>query len=255
VWEASHVVAERLVELLDPAHESTVLELAAGPGDTGFLAARRLGPGGRLISSDFAPEMVEAARRRAAELEVTNVEFRVIDGQAIGLEDASVDGVLCRWGYMLMPEPAAGLAETRRVLRAKARVAFAVWGSADENRWGSTVGRVLVESGLLERPEPDTPGPFRLQDPERLRSLVEEAGLDLVSLEDVEVTWRYASFDEYWESTRDVSRMLSSVLARLDAAEEAVVRAGVEAELAAYAGDDGLAIPGVCRVVLAARPA
>lgn len=44
-----------------------MLELAAGPGETGFLAAQRLGPEGRLISTDQSPEMVEVARRRAAE--------------------------------------------------------------------------------------------------------------------------------------------------------------------------------------------
>ena len=231
-----------------------VLELAAASGDTGFLAATLLGPGGRLISSDFVPEMVESARRHAAELGVGNADFRVLDAQELELGDASVDGVLCRWGYMLMPDPAAALAETCRVLRPGGRVAFAVWGSAEENPWGSAPSRVLLRRQLVEQPQPDAPGPFRLQDPERLRTLVAGAGLELVRLEDVGVTWRYASSDEHWQAANDLSYTLASTLARLDRTEEAAVRAEVAKVLAAYAEGDGLAIPGVSRVVLARRP-
>ena len=171
--------------------------------------------------------MVESARRRAAELGIGNAEFRVLDAQRLDLRDASVDGVLCRWGYMLMPDPAVALAETRRVLRPGGRVAFAVWGSADENPWASVGARVLLARGLMEPPEPDAPGPFRLHDPERLRALVAGAGLELGGLEDVGVTWLYESADEHWEATRDLSHMLNSVLERLDETEVEEVRAEI----------------------------
>ena len=239
------------MKLLDPAPGSTVLELAAGPGDTGFLAAARVGPEGHLISSDFAPEMVETARRRGAELGVENATFVVLDGQALDLGNASVDAALCRWGYMLMPDPALGLAETRRVLRPGGRLAFAVWGRAEDNQWASALGRVLVSRGLVEPPEPDAPGPFRLHDPDRLRTLVGDAGLALLQLEDVAVSWRYASFDDYWETTADVSRALAAVLERVDREEARAVREAVARELSAYASGDGFVVPGVSRVVLA----
>ena len=193
-----------------------MLELAAGPGDTGFLAAERIGSTGRLISSDIAPAMVAAAERRASELGLSNVEFLAQDAQALELPDASVDGVLCRWGYMLVPEPSVALSETARVLRPGGRVALAVWASADENPWASAVGRVLVARGVTGRPEPDAPGPFRLADAERVRSLVEDAGLELLAQEDVPLTWRYRSFDEFWETTLDLSSALSSAVAALD---------------------------------------
>ena len=98
IWSATHVVSERLVELLDPRPGQTVLELAAGPGDTGFLASPRLLPGGHLLTTDVAPEMLEAASRRAAELGLDNVTFAVEDAASLTLADATVDGVLCRWG-------------------------------------------------------------------------------------------------------------------------------------------------------------
>jgi ubiquinone/menaquinone biosynthesis C-methylase UbiE len=124
VWSASRPVGEGMVAMLDPQPGQTLLELAAGTGETGFAAAAMVGDSGKLISSDFAFEMVEAARRRAAQLGLNNVEFRVMDAEHMDLEDDSVDGVLCRWGFMLMADPVAALRETRRVLRDGGRVAF-----------------------------------------------------------------------------------------------------------------------------------
>ena len=85
-----------LITQLAPQPGDTVLELGAGPGDTGFAAAVLVGEAGRLISSDFSPEMVEVARRRGAELGLENVDYRVIDAERIDLDVASVDGVLCQ---------------------------------------------------------------------------------------------------------------------------------------------------------------
>jgi SAM-dependent methyltransferase len=255
VWDVSHEVGERLVDALDPQPGETILELACGPGDTGFAAAAQLGPTGRLLSTDFAEGMVAAARRRSAELGLTNVEHRVVDGQEIGLPDASVDGVLCRWGYMLMTDPARALAETWRVLRPGGRVAFSVWADARANPWGSAAGRVAVELGFAAPPEPDAPGPFRLGDIERVRALVSTAGFATPAIEEIPVTWRYASFDEYWATTRDLSFSLKATLTALEPQNAAQLRELAELALEPYTEDDGaLAIPGLTRNVLARKP-
>src|ERR671921_367551 len=64
----AHPVSAWLVEAIAPQPGHRVLELAAGPGDTGLLAAELIAPGGTLISTDVVEEMVEQARARAAEL-------------------------------------------------------------------------------------------------------------------------------------------------------------------------------------------
>ncbi len=94
-----------------------VLELAAGPGETGFLAAELIRPGGSLVCSDATEEMLEVARARASELGIENVEFKRIELEWIDLETASVDVVLCKWGLMFAVDPEAALREIRRVLR------------------------------------------------------------------------------------------------------------------------------------------
>jgi deazaflavin-dependent oxidoreductase (nitroreductase family) len=175
----------------------TILELAAGPGDTGFAAAALLGDEGRLISTDFSPEMVEVARRRGSELGRGNVEFRVQDAERLELDDDSVDGVVCRWGFMLMPDPAAALAETRRVLRPGGRLVLAVWRGPELNPWVSLAGRVLAERGHVPPPDPEAPSMFGLASDERVRSLLDAAGFTDVRIEDVPVRLVWSDIDDY----------------------------------------------------------
>jgi SAM-dependent methyltransferase len=99
LWKASRPVSEWIVRRLDPQPGDTVLELAAGLADTGLMVARLVGESGRLIVTDFTPEMVAAARRRARELGVQNAEFRILDAERMDLETDSVEGVLCRWAF------------------------------------------------------------------------------------------------------------------------------------------------------------
>ena len=116
MWRTTRHVAEWLVDHADPSTGDTLLDLAGGPGSNGFLAAERVGPSGKVIETDFAPDMVEVARRRAEELGLDNVETRVLDAERMDLDDNSVDSIICRWGFMLMLDPQAALNECRRVL-------------------------------------------------------------------------------------------------------------------------------------------
>src|SRR4051812_43636658 len=172
LWEVSGVVGTWLVDHLELKPGDTVLELAAGTGETGYAAARAVGEQGKVISTDFSAQMVEVARSGGEEQGLTNLEYRVMDAEHMGLDDDSVDGVMCRWGYMLMADPEAALRETRRVLRPGGRLTFSVWGPADRNPWALHVALLLVERGLMAPPEPGMPGIFALADPDRIRSVV-----------------------------------------------------------------------------------
>ena len=241
-----------MVALLDVQPGDRVLELAAGPGETGFKVLPLIQPGGELISTDGAPEMVEAARRRATALRLTDVRFGVENASALSLGDDSVDRVLCRFGIMLVPDMDAVSAEIARVLRPGGAAVLAVWASTSVNPWMTAPGRAAMELGYLEPPDHDAPGPFRLSDPERLRAVVASGGLAIEAIEDVPVEWVAASLDEWWETTRDTSRMLTLLTERLTPEEIAELRRRAELNLAEFVRDDGsVAAPGVARVVLA----
>ena len=244
LWEASRAVSEKMLQALEPQPGQTVLELAAGTGETGFAAARMMGPSGRLISTDFAPEMVAAARRESERLGLGNVEHRVMDAERMDLEDDSVDGVLCRWGYMLMANPALALGETRRVLRRGGRLSLSVWGRPDRNPWASLPANALIDHTGTPRPDPQSPGIFAMADAERVRSLIQDAGFGLPSLETVEVSWRFANFDEYWRFVTELAGAISVLLRAMPEADREAVRSLVERAVENFRADGGLELPG-----------
>jgi SAM-dependent methyltransferase len=252
IWTTTRPVAERLVDLLEPRPGQVILELAAGPGDTGFSALPRLLPGGRLVTTDVAPEMLDAARRRAAELGLEDVSFAVEDAAALTFDDDAFDGILCRWGLMLIPDMDAAAAEMRRVARPGGRVALAVWASPDANEWMTASGRAALELGLTEPSDPEAPGPFRLSGEGALEGVLSGAGLSVQAIEDVPLMWHASSVDEWWEISADMSRLLALLRAQLTDDQLADVRQAAERRLARYLDPDGtLAVPSLARVAVA----
>jgi ubiquinone/menaquinone biosynthesis C-methylase UbiE len=245
MWEVSRAVSEEMLIALGPQPGQTILELAAGTGETGFAAARAIGPEGRLISTDFAPEMVAAARRASERLGLANVEHREMDAERMDLDDDSVDGVLCRWGYMLMADPATALAETRRVLRDGGRLSLSVWGTADRNPWGSLPAKALMEHTGAPPANPNDPGIFAMADPARVRSLVQDAGFAEPRLAEVEVRWRFEDFDGYWRYVMELAGGIAMVLQAMPETDREAVRKLVERAAADYRVDCGLELPGV----------
>jgi SAM-dependent methyltransferase len=242
--ELSAPVSHWMIDAVDPQPGQRVLELAAGLGETGFLAAELVAPVGGVITSDQADAMLDGARKRAGELSLTNVEFQVLNAEWIDLPVASVDAVLCRWGYMLMADPAAALRETRRVLRPEGHVALAVWDAIDHNPWALLPATELLERGLLTPPAPGSPGPFALGDRQRVRDLLEAAGFDEVWVEPLDLLQRCASFDEFWETTLDIARTFHDAVLARPPGEVAEIRASLEARFAPFTAEDGsLEIP------------
>jgi ubiquinone/menaquinone biosynthesis C-methylase UbiE len=237
-------VTAALLAAIEPQAGETVLDLAAGTGDLTEALAGRVA---RVISTDLAPSMVEAARRRA----IPNAEHRVMDMQAIDLPDRSVDAVVSRYGYMLVPDPAMALRETHRVLRPGGPLAFATWAPAKRNPWATAYGPVLVERGLQEPPQPGLPGQFALAEPEQIQALVREAGFDEVAVEDVRLQFRFADWDEYRSVVPNLASALRELLQTLDDSVRAEVDEAAKARLERFRSDEGYVLPGVALVTKA----
>lgn len=249
--ERARPVTERMLELLAPSPGQTILDLAAGTGVVGFAAAGLVGPGGRVIVSDFSEGMVEAAERHAVELGLENVECRVLDAERLDLPDDAIDGVLCRWGYMLMPNPEAAFAETRRVLRSGGRLSCAVFGRPEQNPWAGLPSRVLQERGHMPPPDSGAPGILALADNERLRSLFAGAGFSDPQIEEVPFTWRFSDMDAYWRFLIDAAGAIALVVGRLEEEERKRVRDEVAERAQSFAGPDGIELPAVSVVASA----
>jgi SAM-dependent methyltransferase len=249
-WKVSRPVSEWMARRLAPQPGDTVLELAAGLGDTGLMAARLVGETGRVIITDFAPEMVAAARQRAQEMGVENAEFRVLDAERMDLETGSVDGVLCRWGYMLMLDPAKACAETRRVLRSGGRLAFSVWAARERNPTLSLAGAVLVKLGHTPPPDPEEPGAFVMADPERIRMLVLGAGFAEPEIEEVSFRWRFPNQAAYRRFLAEAAASASRALRALSPEAQSTIRERVHEAARPFYSGEGYDFPALCLNVL-----
>jgi SAM-dependent methyltransferase len=245
-------VSVAMVESLDLQPGQRVLELAAGPGDTGFMAAELVRPGGTLICSDGAEPMLEVARRRAADAGLDNVEFRQLELEWIDLDTASVDAALVRWGIMLVVDPEAAAREIRRVLRARGHAALAVWDARERNPWATIPTNALIELGHAEPPDPDAPGPFALGGEGALAELLESAGFMDVDVSRVEVLRRYASVEEMVLESADVSPGFSAAYKRLTEEQRAELTARMANAASPFTDDDGsVTLPGASLVARA----
>ena len=252
VEEVSTPVREWMLRELAPQEGDTVLELAAGIGETGFEAARILGETGLVITTDFSPAMLEAARRRGNELGVANVDYRLMDAERIEFDDDSVDGVLCRFGYMLMADPAAALAETRRVLRPGGRLTLAVWGALERNPFFAIIAISLIQRGHIPPPEPPpAPGPFSMASTERTEELIRGAGFAELRTEEVPVRFEVPDVDEYLSAIADTAGPIGLALRGLAESDRARVKAEIGDSLGRFASGAGYELPGVALCAVA----
>src|SRR3954452_14719005 len=222
--DATMPVATWMIDAIGPQPGQTIMDLAAGIGDTGFLAAELIEPGGELITTDFVPEMLSAAQRRAERLDITNVRFRQVDANVpLDQPAASLDAVLCRWGYMLLKDGEAALRETRRILKQDGRVALSAWTGPEENTWSSIPIEILTARGLLEPEPPGGPGQFAWAAEGAVAEQIERAGFVDYRVESVNFAFRFSDVEDWWRHQVQTSTRTADADAQMDSSTRSAV--------------------------------
>jgi len=233
-----------MLERLAAQPGQTILELGAGTGETGLLAARLVDPGGRVILTDRSTAMLEAAERRARELGLSNVELRALDMEAIDLPEAAVDGVLCRLALMLVPDTAAALTGIRRVLRPGGRLIATVWDAVERNPWAPALWEVIERMTDLPPARPGGPGMFSLGDAGRIEALLADAGFREIAVEPIAIEWRYDDFESYWRTQSSLNGSLSQLLPTLAQEERDLLADAVRKAVERFRSPEGYRAPG-----------
>lgn len=241
-------VTERMLARAAPAAGERVLELACGAGGTGLAAAEIVGPDGHVLMTDAVAAMTAIAADRARSRGLANADARVCDLEAIDLPGAAFDVVLCREGLMFAADPVAAAAGIRRVLRPGGRAAVAVWGPRERNPWLGLVFDTASAHLGAPIPPPGIPGPFALDDAERLEGVLRAGGLTGVRVEEVDVPVVAGSADEWWDRATALAGPLAVRLSVMPAGDREALRARAREAARPYATGEGLRMPGVSLV-------
>jgi SAM-dependent methyltransferase len=230
-----------------------VLELACGPGGIGLEAADLVGPEGEVVLSDVAPQMTEIAAERAQARGLRNVSTRELDLEAIEEPDESYDAVLCREGLMLVPEPGRASSEIRRILRSGGRASISVWGPRERNPWLTAMLDAIGAQLGGSFPPPGVPGPLSLGEDGKLLEALSKGGFADVEIQEVEVPWTGADFEEWWRRTTALAGPVAKLLEAQPPEAVEAIRDHARKSLSRYETADGLEIPGVTLVGNARR--
>ncbi len=174
-----------------------------------------------------------------------------MDAQRLDLANESVDGVLCRFGLMLMPEPHKAVSESHRVLRPGGHLAYAVFGQYEGNAWITRLADAFAQAGhalsddIFERDGSF----FSLADHEVNRTLLAASGFSDILIEDIAEPRIYDDFDEYWDHHTHATGPIAAVAASLSRDETESVKAVLKPMLEPFRTPSGYQVPALVVVV------
>jgi SAM-dependent methyltransferase len=212
-------VTETIIELAHVREGHAVLDVAAGAGEPAVTIAKHVGPKGSVLATDISSAILGFAAKRAAGEGVANVSTRVMDGEALELNDLSFDCAVSRLGVVYFPDRVRALGEMHRVLRIEGRVAIAGITSPAANPFSAVTMRVLTERASLPPPPAGRPGPFSLGDPGSMREVLDAAGFVDVETRIVDMPLEMASARDCARLQREAFAGMDLMLARLPEAE------------------------------------
>jgi ubiquinone/menaquinone biosynthesis C-methylase UbiE len=242
---------------LEPAHDlmlemvavrpgECVLDVACGTGLVSLRMAAAVGQTGAVVGTDISGQMVDEARRIAAERALANASFERADAEALPFADATFDAAVCGLGLMYVPDPIKALAEMRRLLRPGGRAAAAVWGARRNCGWAEifpiTDARVASEV---------CPMFFHLGTQDMLARTFEAAGFTDVRSERLPTELHYGSPDNALGAAFR-GGPVALAYSRFDDATKRAVHAEYLDSIAAFRTGGGYRVPGEF-VVAAAR--
>lgn len=244
-----------LIEAAGPKPGDSVLDIGCGMGATTLAAAERVGPDGEALGIDLSGPMLEVARKRAKEAGLSNVTFEKADAQVHPFEPDRHSLAISRFGVMFFDDAQAAFSNIGRSLRSGGRLAFVCWQGLFDNQWLAVpVMAALQHVPVPELGEPDSPGPFSLADPERVESLLAEAGLADVELEPIVRPLQVAETAADYVRFGKRSELGQTLMEGIDDETATAAWNAVEEAVAPFAQAEGVFLEGKAWLVQAVKP-
>jgi len=236
-----------------------VLDVGCGCGETVLRLAAKVGPAGAVLGVDVSKPMLDLAARRVAAagmgtaaLEaagMANVELVLADASAHRFEDGRFDLVFSRLGVMFFDDPVGAFANIRTSVKPGGRLAFFCWRAMTDNPW-FRVPYAAAQPHLQPQPQPpadpDAPGTFAFADPDRVRTILSNAGFSSIDIQRHDPPMRLGGPNQARLAAEFATEVgpVSRALAASEPAARVAARAAIVAELTKFDGPDGIVLPG-----------
>ncbi|WP_046469346.1 class I SAM-dependent methyltransferase [Allosalinactinospora lopnorensis] len=216
-------LAEDALRRIDLRPGMRLLDVGAGSGALAIPAARL---GARVVAADIAPTMIERLRDRAAGEGLSNLDGRVMDGQALEFEDGAFDVSASLNGVSLFPDMAGGLAELVRVTRPGGRVLVVAFGPLQKAEFLGFLVKAMqaTVAGFAPPPVDPPPLPFQVADLELLRGKLTGAGLTGVTVDTTTWEMRFESAAHFWNTFTSGNPVWRRLTGGLTSEQQADVR-------------------------------
>ncbi|MBX3334205.1 MAG: methyltransferase domain-containing protein [Nitrospira sp.] len=231
-----------------------VLDLGSGTGYPALLTAQTVGTSGGVIGIDLAEQMLEAARRKAAVLKLSNVTFRTGDVTTLPFEAASFDAVISRFCLMFLPEIPKAVAEIARVLKQDTWVAAAVWSAPEKNPYLKIPIDIIKQFIEIPPAEPSAPGIFRLAKSGELAGMFQQAGFADISDDEFLGDVGFPSADNYFSSLMDIAAPIQNLWTKLNPVQQKDAKQRILDATEQYRKGSIITLPIAVRIITARKP-
>jgi SAM-dependent methyltransferase len=243
----------RMLDLARIAPGYRVLIVGTGTGEEALEVAARVGTAGEVVATDVSSAMIAEANRTVAAAKVTNVSCLVMDAQDLRFKAGTFDAIISRNALMFIPDLKLALANMKRVLKLRGRIAVTVWGSVRRNPRLSDPLEAARALGIKPPATATFRIALRLGAPSALTTAMRGAGFSDVVVERWPVTARYGTMNEVVELAMDHAgtRELTALISGDSAAR---IRRSLWQRWQKYTVPGGVHLPGEQLVAAGTRP-
>lgn len=246
--------SDAMLDMAGISPGASVLDVAAGAGDQTLDIAQRIGPTGRVLATDLSAAILALAQKNARQAGFNNVQTLVADGEALPVEPASFDAVVCRLGLMFFPDPLQGLRGMHRALRPGGGICTMVFSRPDRNPClGILMSTALKHAGQPARDPLQPGGLLSLGKPGLIDEMLRAANFQNIASTALEAPFHLPTARHYLDFVRASASPIQQILGRLtpDAADNAW--AEMEERLGVFTTADGWVGPNELLLTAAQR--
>lgn len=242
-------VGDKMIESASIKSNDTVLDAATGTGEPGLTVAEA-NKNTKVTGTDPSEQMVAIANEKAKEKGISNFNAVVAPSSKLPFENDSFDVVLSRYGVIFAPDVFTDAKELARVTKTGGRISLSAWAEPAKNPWATIIPKVIGSVIDMPAPDPDAPGVFRCPGPDSLSSIMEQAELKDIVVEDMHGEVELETAEKFWEIMIEIAAPIVGALKGADdSVREQVRKKTIAALNADYIQDGKVVIPWSARVV------